>query len=338
MSIAAISNSIRSRFARKVIAGVAVFAAIAPLAAQSASALAPPPVNPNLKIIFPKPVPTQKALLVLLENGGYQFGLPDNATIGVPACGTFRAPYGADVWTFIVSMWDTIASLPSCLNPANWTTVQVPITQYVTGASEPVIEGATAASVTAAASPKYDKVVVLQNTNFNATRVRTELTNLAPDYVVDVHVLSHGGNLHITGGGGRIEEEDIRDFATIPNLNLRAVYQQNCFGSTLNDAWRAAGAKVVTGSNLINSMPLSYSSFLSRWLSGQTFASAVNGATADWTPFFTTVYHHVDMYTSAQVKRNPFIYDILGGGLSASDELAESAQVLQGTTSITINS
>jgi hypothetical protein len=338
MSDAPISRSISSRIARKVMASIAVFAVVAPLAAQSASALTPPPINPNLKIIFPKPVPTEKALLVLLENGGYQFGLPDNATIGVPACGTFRAPYGADVWNFILSAWDSLASLPSCLNPANWTTVQVPITQYVTGASEPVIEGATAASVTAAASGKYDKVVVLQNTNFNAARVRTELTNLAPDYVVDVHVLSHGGNLVISGGGGQITEANIRDFATISNLNLRAVYQQNCFGSTLDDAWIAAGAKVVTGSNLINSMPLSYSSFLSRWLSGQSFATAVNGATADWTSFFTTVYHHVDMYTSAEVKRNPFIYDILGGGLSASDELAESAQVLQGSTTITINS
>jgi hypothetical protein len=44
------------------------------------------------------------------------------------------------------------------------------------------------------------------------------------------------------------------------------------------------------------------------------------------------------MYTSTEVKRNPFIYDILDGDLSASDELTESAQVLQGTTSITINS
>jgi hypothetical protein len=216
--------------------------------------------------------------------------------------------------------------------------VQVPITQYVTGASEPVIEGATAASVTAAASVKYDKVVVLQNTNFNATRVRTELTNLAPNYVVDIHVLSHGSPNVISGGGGVITDDDVRDFATIPNLNLRAVYQQNCFGSSLNAAWTAAGARVVTGANLINSMPLSYSAFLSRWLSGQSFATAVNGATTDWTAFFTTVYHHVDMYTSAQVKRNPFIYDIVGGGLSASDELAESAQVLQGSTAITINS
>jgi hypothetical protein len=335
MSISLIS---RSRLARKVITGVALVAAVAPLAAQSASAFTPPPINPNIRIILPRPVPTQKALLVLLENGGYQFGLPDKATIGVPACGTFRAPYGADVLAFISSMWDSLASLPSCLDPANWTTVQVPITRYVTGASEPVIEGATAASVTAAASPKYDTVVVLQNSNFNAARVRTELTNLAPNYVVDVHVLSHGGNLTISGGGGSITETDIRDFATIPNLNLRAVYQQNCFGSTLNDAWVAAGARVVTGSNLINSMPLSYSSFLSRWLSGQSFANAVNGATTDWAPFFTTVYHHVDMYTSGQVKRNPFIYDILGGSLSASDELSESAQVVQGATAITINS
>src|SRR4051812_8043669 len=117
MSLTTLSPSFSTRLARKVLAGIALAAAVAPPAAESASALTPPlPITPHITV--PTPVPTKKALLVLLENGGYQFGLPANATIGVPACGTFRAPYGADVWTYILSMWNTLASLPSCLNPA----------------------------------------------------------------------------------------------------------------------------------------------------------------------------------------------------------------------------
>ena len=283
-------------------------------------------------------VPGKRALLVLIENGGFPGGLPADFTVGVPTCASFKAPVGANIVEFITSLGNTIFSAAECLNPAAWSTVQVPVAQYVTGATNAVINGSTAASITAAASPKYDKVVVLQGTDFGNNRIRTELTALAPTYVVDIHMLAHGSNGSVSGGGGTVTDQNIRDYANIGGLNLRSVYQQNCFASSLNAAWLAAGAKAVNGSALINSMPLSYSSFLTRWLSGQSFNTAVQGSTADWTPFFTNVYHFVDLFTANQQRRDPAQFDLFGG-LSAADELAESAMIVAGSnTSVSLTS
>lgn len=324
----------RRRLLRTILAGLAVATIGSSLAATEASA-ATGDLTINTSSFIQTPG-TKKALVVLLENGGFSFGLPENFTVGVPSCSTFRLPVGSnDLVAYIGSIWNSLLSAPTCLDPGNWRTVQVPVAQYVTGASEPVIEGATAASVSAAASTKYDKVVILQNTDFNATKVRQTLSDLAFGYVIDVHVLSHGNRGVITGGGGDLRPADVAGFATIPWLRIRSVYQQNCFGSSMNSAWVSAGARVVTGANLINNMPLAYGSFLNRWLSGQSFATAVNGSTSDWRPFFSTVYRHVDMYDGNQVKRNPMVFDTFGN-LSSTDEMAESVQVMAGNTALTI--
>ena len=41
----------------------------------------------------------------------------------------------------------------------------------------------------------------------------------------------------------------------VPNLNLRMVYMCNCYGSTVNDDWLAAGAKASVGSHMNDMMP-----------------------------------------------------------------------------------
>ena len=157
---------------------------------------------------------------------------------------------------------------------------------------------------------------------------------MSPTYSVDVLVLAHGSPGFVSGGLGCVADQDIRDFSTVPGLHLRAVYQQNCFGSSLNDAWLAAGAKAVNGSNLLNHMPLAYSSFLARWISGQSFNQAVQGSTNDWTPFFSTVYHFADLFVEngdTRTARVPTQFDLFGG-LSSAEEMSDSAMIVQGTS------
>jgi len=84
---------------------------------------------------------------------------------------------------------------------------------------------------------------------------------------------------------------DLNDSGFIPPiLKIRAVYQQNCFASHLNDAWLSLGADVVSGAQELNSMPMGYATFLNRWLTGQTFESAVIGGYEDNIPAYSLAF------------------------------------------------
>jgi hypothetical protein len=323
----------RSRTAARLVALLLAATASTSLSVGVAAADTLQPPTAPVQLQLPK-----KGLLVLLENGGFSTGLPAKATVQVWRCSTFKVPSTDDVWAFIQSAWDTVSSVPSCLDPRNWTLATVNVRDFVKGVSEPVIERTTATAIlNSGVQQKYDKVVLLQNGDFNATRVRTELTSFASGgYTVDVHVLSHGATGVITGGGGNISPSQVEGYRTIPGLKLRAVYQMNCFGSSMNTAWRNAGASVVTGATRINYLGLDYASFLVRWLAGQSFSQSVSGSTADWTPFFTTLYHFVDFFAGNEV-RSPALIDVWGN-LSANDEFSDSAMVIAGSGGVTINS
>jgi hypothetical protein len=324
------------RLLARTVAAAALVGLTATAVAPAANAAGLQP-NPNITvpmtpISIPKftPAPTKKALLVLLENGGFTNGLPKNATIGVPACSTFRLPAGQDLAAYIGSIAGSLGSALQCLNPANWTTVQIPVTKWVAAVTDRVIEDVTTTAImNSGVNNKYDKVVILQDGNFNTTRIRQELTAMAPTYKVDVHVLAHGATDAINGS---VTADDIRNFGNIPGLNLRTVYQMNCFGSFLNSAWLDAGARAVNGSSMLNYMSLDYSSFLARWLNGHSFSQAVNGSTAEWTPFYTSVFHFADLFIEnggQRTSRVPTQFDLFGG-LSSADEMSDSAMVIQG--------
>ena len=84
-------------------------------------------------------------------------------------------------------------------------------------------------------------------------------------YTIDLFVFSHGWPDEFKGTHGSFNEtdyitsDDIRKLARpgssytgYASLPIRIVYQMNCYGSTLNDDWRAIGATVAMGPQWIN--------------------------------------------------------------------------------------
>jgi hypothetical protein len=68
---------------------------------------------------------------------------------------------------------------------------------------------------------------------------------------VDLIVLGHGSAETLQLHGEDLTDQEIRGLRTdaqargVQTLTLRTVYMCNCFGSTVNDAWVAIGAKAV---------------------------------------------------------------------------------------------
>ena len=83
-------------------------------------------------------------------------------------------------------------------------------------------------------------------------------------YFIDLFILTHGGDNSIGVIGNNIVPGTFTNWflGERDRLAVRAVYQQNCFGSTLNDNWRSLGAQVVAGPLYVNSAILSFGNIL----------------------------------------------------------------------------
>ena len=288
---------------------------------------------------------TQKALVVLLENGGYRDGLPFDFGFDIAIglrfrCGNWTVDLGLGA-----SVWDAIHQIGippfnACLNPSNWSvstrTRHYSAGEFVRDMTNFVAESIGVATIYGSgAASRYHTIRILQDGDLNVPRIRQELQALAASYVIDVHVLAHG-NASGFGLDNDVTASDLQGLRTIPGLTLRSVFQQNCNGSGLNDDWRYAGAQVVTGSAGINSMPVAYGPFIRRWVAGETFADAVQHSYNDVVPMHEAAYHFIDQYDeAASQSRNPPQFSPTGA-LSASDELAGSAQVVDGNGSIVL--
>ncbi len=287
-----------------------------------------------------KPKGKGKALLVLLENGGFTTGLPEDFGIDVATCGDFDfmiAP-GDDLGDLIGEIADLLASAWQCFNPASWHVEHVDLLPYIAEITDVALETASESFILGSGAPLvYDKVVILQDGDFRTSTIRTKLAELARDYEVDVHVLSHGSEDGV-GPSSRVTAQDIRALRTVANLDIRAVYQMNCFGSELNGAWRAAGADVVNGADDINYLSLTYAPYLLRWVAGQTFTSALDGSIDDLRAMYEMVFSYVDFYVDdgsfdeADVRQPPLFS--LTGSLSFRDEFDASRGILAGNRSL----
>ena len=274
------------------------------------------------------------ALVVLMENGGFTNGMPADAAVGVPLCGRLELPSGSRLSELLSSLADGLATSASCVKPANWKTVSLPVTKYVALITNRVIEDVGVSAIRGRATSRYARIVILQDADVTIENIRTTLAELAPRYDVDMHVLAHGGPDSVTFRHRALRPRDIRSLADIADLHLRSVYQQNCYGSSLIDDWLAAGAGTVNGSDGINYMPLSYLAFLKRWAGGESFSVAVSGSSADWQPYFRSVYRYVDLYNGRKA-RTPAEVDIRGR-LDPSDELRESRMTVAGSGTTTL--
>jgi hypothetical protein len=107
-------------------------------------------------------------------------------------------------------------------------------------------------------------------------------------YTIDLFVFSHGRPEEFVGTNGAYSNpvdmvsSEIRKLAQsgssytgYASLPIRIVYQMNCYGSTMNDDWRAIGATAAMGSKWINFKINTFNSFAKAWTGGSTFREAI---------------------------------------------------------------
>ncbi|MGH2553346.1 MAG: hypothetical protein ACRDEB_06490 [Chitinophagaceae bacterium] len=117
-----------------------------------------------------------------------------------------------------------------------------------------------------------DKILTPTKTNFFKA-----ITDLAKEgYYIDIWILGHGKNEKFICSAGTngsvdyIENDDINTEMSssktgLTTMPIRMVYQGVCYGSTLNNNWKAAGAKVSIGTRYVDYYPIQYSKFAEEW-------------------------------------------------------------------------
>lgn len=129
---------------------------------------------------------------------------------------------------------------------------------------------------------RYDRVWILEDAQATGPDLTATLIAASRTHRVDVLVLSHGMPDAILGYKGlRIGAETFlplieryREDTTL--LNLRAVWQMNCYGLSMARTWQALGADSVNGSIGVNWLPEpALSFFLHDWLHGYSYSHAV---------------------------------------------------------------
>lgn len=130
---------------------------------------------------------------------------------------------------------------------------------------------------------RYDRVVILEDSQVTNERVYSALLELSMEHRVDLLLLVHGqkqclvgyrGEGYIDGGLFNPLLDAYRQDPSI--LDLGIVYGVNCYGATLAPTWLALGADAVNGAVGVNWFPEpSLSLFLARWLNGATYSESV---------------------------------------------------------------
>jgi hypothetical protein len=202
----------------------------------------------------------QRALVVLIDNGGIDFGIPelvDRLLQALPEPGLI--PEGIRQ-KLIVFVRDTIKGLTDTLLES----AELAINRY------------------SAAAPEYfGSVAVLRDGTASYDDLRNKLFSLSSEgKLIDVLILTHGSDNEIAVRGG-ITGEKIRQMRAEfgKPLSIRSVYMMNCVGASLNQAWLDAGAKVSAGAIRNNYLPEPTTFFFwQNWKQGQNFETAVTSA------------------------------------------------------------
>jgi hypothetical protein len=144
---------------------------------------------------------------------------------------------------------------------------------------------------------RYDKVLLLEDRRATGPELRAALIAASRTHRVDVLILAHGlpgvivgyKGLHVGAETfGPLLDESRAD-PTL--LNLRMVWQMNCYGATLAPMWRELGASSVNGSVGVNWMPEpAMSLFMRRWLRGEPYGIAVQKSHARSEQVWRSVY------------------------------------------------
>jgi hypothetical protein len=148
---------------------------------------------------------------------------------------------------------------------------------------------------------RYDTVILLTDNNCKRSKLLDSLVTYSKaGAMIDLIFVGHGGenSLQLKGesltGGS---DGNIRTLCSEANgrgcskLNLRMVYTCACWGSTLNDDWRAIGAKAAVGPKDKNWMPEPVTTFfMHRWLENQKVSTCASKAWEDSKPFYSLVF------------------------------------------------
>ncbi len=258
----------------------------------------------------------QRALVILIENGGIDLGIPELADKLLSLLpGASMLPESARQ-KLIVFLRDTIKGFTDTLLES----AELAVNRY------------------SSASPEhFGSVSVLRNSTATDTDLKDKLISLAKEgKLIDVLILTHGSDDRIAINGD-VTGAKIRQMRAEYGkpLSIRSVYMMNCVGSSLNQAWIDAGAKVSSGALRNNYLPEPTTFFFwQNWKAGQNFESAV-----------TSAYRKTINVMNDAV--NGFIASLLGplGALAVPkidfedmDFVKDSAPVIQGQRTVSISS
>ena len=163
-------------------------------------------VTLQLKPVAP---PGKRALVVILENGGIMNNVDPalrqalNVNIKSVTCGNFEFELrpGESLPNLIARVYDQIVSNLNCVNPANWREqVFNPLT-WLNQTTDNALENAVKAQNSLLNTQAYyDQVVVMEDADAVPDKViAASVRSLAPTHVMDVHVLTHGGQEFFVG-------------------------------------------------------------------------------------------------------------------------------------------
>ena len=203
---------------------------------------------------------TDRTLVILIENGGVDLGIPDvvdKVLSNVPGASILPDSVKQDLVEFLRNK---IKSL----------------TDQLLESAELYINRFSAAK-----PDLFSDVVILRDGTSSYSDLKSQLLGLSKaGKIIDLFVLTHGSGDFISVPGG-VDSAKIRALKTENGgaLSIRAVYMMNCVGSSLNQAWLDAGARVSSGALKNNYLPEPSMYFFWRaWQDGQTFEAAVTSA------------------------------------------------------------
>jgi GH24 family phage-related lysozyme (muramidase) len=202
----------------------------------------------------------QRVLVILIENGGIDLGIPD-------------------LVDKILAVLPGSSLLPDDLKQK----LIAFLRQQIKSITDNLLESAELAAnrYTEAKPDPYSDVVVLRDGTASYSDLKGQLVSLSQaGKIIDLLILTHGSDKYISVAGGVDDTKilQMRSEAGKP-LAIRSVYMMNCVGSSLNDAWLKAGAKVSSGSRGNNYLPEPTTFFFwQNWKAGQNFESAATGA------------------------------------------------------------
>jgi GH24 family phage-related lysozyme (muramidase) len=201
-----------------------------------------------------------RALVVLIENGGVDLGIPtlvDKLLAAIPGSDIIPSSYRQKLVTFLR---EKLKNFTDNLME----TLELSLNRY------------------SAAKPEfYGEVAVLRDSSATYQDLKSKLIALSgAGKIIDLIILTHGSDDYISVAGG-VDSAKIREIKAEYGkpLSIRSVYMMNCVGSSLNKAWLDAGAKVSVGAMKNNYLPEPTTFFFWKgWQEGQTFETAAASA------------------------------------------------------------